>query len=180
MCVCLETQFVIFSRADSGVLLTVINAQVSDSSLSINQTAKNVARNQPEPSSRVSSAQDDPDNCFNKLQVRWKMLRNNQVTPPGVKWTSHSLRRGGASAYHVIGVSIVVIMVWGLWKSLPSALLYIDVSVWSSSEVLFFFDHLLTHFNLLQAPLVRQDPPTVVSSSIDLSDAFEALLEFDD
>jgi hypothetical protein len=30
------------------------------------------------------------------------------------------------------------------------------------------------------APLVRQATPTAVSSSIDLSDAFEALLEFDD
>jgi protein-tyrosine-phosphatase len=34
--------------------------------------------------------------------------------------------------------------------------------------------------NLHQAPLVRQATPNAVSSSIDLSDAFEALLEFDD
>ena len=81
---------------------------------------------------------------------------------------------------YVIGVSIAVIMVWGLWKSLASALLFIDVSVRPSSETLFFFGHLLTRFNLLQVPLVRQDPPTVVSSSFDLSDTFEALLEFDD
>ncbi len=101
-------------------------------------------------------------------------------TPPGVKWTGHSLCRGGASASHAIDVSIAVIMVWVLWKSLASALLYIDVSVRPSSETLFFFGHLLTRFNLLQAPLVRQDPPTAVSSSIDLSDAFEVLLEFDD
>jgi hypothetical protein len=113
----------------------------------------------------VSSAQDDPDNWFNKLQLRWKMLRKHRdtelywffdddpaslsknsgiiteglllllvevdiPTPPGVKWTGHSLRRGGASAAHAIGVSI---MAWGLWKSLASALLYIDVSVRSSS-----------------------------------------------
>ncbi len=64
-------------------------------------------------------------------------------TPPGVQWTGHSLRRGGASVAHAIGVSIAVIMTWGLWKSLTSALLYI------------------------------------VSSSIDLSDAFEALLDLD-
>jgi hypothetical protein len=28
----------------------------------------------------VSSAQDDPDNCFNKLQLRWKMLHNHLDT----------------------------------------------------------------------------------------------------
>ena len=191
VCACLAAQFAFFSRADSGVL------------------------NQAAPSSRVSSAQDNPDNCFNKLQIRWKLLRNHRVsdlywffeddpaslsknsgiitewlllllleldipTPPGVKWTGHSLRRGGASVAHAIDVSIVVIMAWGLWKSLASALLYIDVTVRSSSEDLFFFDHLLTRFNLLQAPLVRPAPPTVVSSSINLSDAFEVLLEFDD
>ncbi len=101
-------------------------------------------------------------------------------TPPGVKWTGHSFRRGGASATHTIGVSIAVIMTWGLWKSLASALLYIDISVRRSAEALFFFGHLLKRFNLLQAPLVRQAPPPAVSSSIDLSDAMEALLEFDD
>ncbi len=100
-------------------------------------------------------------------------------TPPGVKWTGHSLRRGVASTEHDIGVSIAVIMAWGLWKSLASALLYIDVSVWSSSEGLFLFGHLLTSFNLPQASFVRQATPTAVSSSIDLSIALEALLELD-
>ena len=215
VCACLAAQFAFFSRADSGVLLTAINAQVSDTTLSINQAAKNVARNQAAPSSRLSSAIDDPDNYFNKLQLRWKILRNHRdsdlywffeddsaslsknsgiitewlllllieldiPTPPGVKWTGHSLRRGGASAAHAIGVSIAVIMAWGLWKSLASALLYIDVSVRPSSEALFFFGHLLARFTLPQAPRVRQATPTAVSSSIDLSDAFDALLEFDD
>ena len=158
---CLAAQFAFFSRADSGVLLTAINAQVSNTTLPINQSAKNVAHNQAAPSSRVSSAQDDPDNSFIKLQLRWKMLRNHRDTDlywfcdddpvslsknsgiitewlllllvepdiptlPGVKWTGHSLRRGGASAAHAIGVSIAVIMAWGLWKSLASALFYID------------------------------------------------------
>jgi hypothetical protein len=90
------------------------------------------------------------------------------------------LRQGGASAAHAIGVSIAVIMARGLWKFLASALLYIDVPVRPSSETLFFFGHLLTLFNLPQAPLVRQATLTAVSSSIDLSDAFEALLEVDD
>jgi hypothetical protein len=42
-------------------------------------------------------------------------------------------------------------MAWGLWKSLASALLYIDVSVRPSSEApLFFFGHLITRFIFLQ------------------------------
>ncbi len=67
-------------------------------------------------------------------------------TPPGVKWTGHSLCRGGASAAHAIGVSIVVIMDWDLWKFLTSALLYIKVSVRPSSEALFSFGHLPWRF----------------------------------
>ncbi len=75
-------------------------------------------------------------------------------TLPRVEWTGHSLGRGGASAAHAIGVSIVVIMAWDLWKSLASALLQIDVSVCPSSEALFFFGHLLARFNLHQATLL--------------------------
>ena len=132
--------------------MTVINAPVSNTTLSINQAAKNVARNQAAPSSRVSSAQDDPDNCFNKIQLHWKMLRKHRdtdlywfchddpaslsknsgiitewlllllveldiPTPPGVKWTGHSLCRGDDSETHDIGVSIAVIMV-GAYGSL--------------------------------------------------------------
>ncbi len=51
------------------------------------------------------------------------------------------------SARHRRGVSIAVIMAWGLWKSLASALLYIDVSVRPSSEAVCFFGHLLPRFN---------------------------------
>jgi hypothetical protein len=80
LCMCLTDQFVFFSRADSGVLLTVINDQVSDSTLSINQTVKNVVHNQVAPSSRVSSTQDDPENYFNKLQFHWKTLRDHRDT----------------------------------------------------------------------------------------------------
>jgi hypothetical protein len=28
----------------------------------------------------VSSVQDDPDNCFNKIQLHWKMLRDHRDT----------------------------------------------------------------------------------------------------
>ena len=45
VCACLAAQFSFFSRADSGVLLTVINEQVSDSTLSINQATTNITRN---------------------------------------------------------------------------------------------------------------------------------------
>ena len=197
-------------------LLSSSSSAKPSSTFSINQSAKNVARNQAAPSSRVSSALDDPGNCFNKLQLRWKALRAhrdtdlywsleddspscfkdsgiitewlllllvelNIPTPPGVvKWTGHSLRRGGASAAHAIGASIAVIMAWGLWKSLTSALLYIDVGVRPSSEALFFFGHLLPRFKLMEAPIVRQAQSTAESSPIDLSDAMAALLELDD
>jgi hypothetical protein len=53
VCACLAAEFAFFSRADSGVLLTAINDQASDCTLSINQSAKNVTRNQAAPSSRV-------------------------------------------------------------------------------------------------------------------------------
>jgi hypothetical protein len=80
VCVCLVAHFAFFSRADSGVLLTVINAPLSDTTLSINQTDKKFTLNQATPSSRVSSVIDDPDNCFNKIQLRWKMIRNHHDT----------------------------------------------------------------------------------------------------
>jgi hypothetical protein len=122
--------------------------------------------------------EDDPASLSKNSVIitEWLLLLLVELdipSPPGVKWTGHSLCRGGASAAHAIGVSIPVIMAWCLWKSLPSALLYIDVPVRPSSEALFFFGHLLSRFNLPQAPLVRQATPTVVSSSIDLSDVLE-------
>jgi hypothetical protein len=46
VCACMTAQFAFFSRDDSGVLLTVINDQLSDWTLSIHQTAKNVSHNQ--------------------------------------------------------------------------------------------------------------------------------------
>jgi hypothetical protein len=69
-------------------------------------------------------------------------------------------------------------MAWGLGKSLASALLYSDVAVRPPSEALFFFGHLLLRFLLMEAPIVRQAQPAE-ASPIDLSDAMEALLEFD-
>jgi hypothetical protein len=94
-----------------------------------------------------------------------KLLGTAPALQQEVALPANFMIRSISSAAHAIGVSIDVIMAWGLWKFLASALLYI---------------HLLTRFNLPQAPLVRQATPTAVSSSIDLSDAFEVLLEFDD
>jgi hypothetical protein len=93
-----------------------------------------------------------------------KLLGTAPALQQEVALPANFMLRSISSAAHAIGVSIDVIMAWGLWKFLASALLI----------------HLLTRFNLPQAPLVRQATPTAVSSSIDLSDAFEVLLEFDD
>jgi hypothetical protein len=69
---------------------------------------------------------------------------------------------------------------------LASALLYIDDPAWPSSEALCSFGHLLSRFNLHEAPIVQQalHPPQALppsqalapSVAIDLSDALEALL----
>jgi hypothetical protein len=131
------------------------------------------------------SLEDDPESWFKSsgITTEWILLILVELdipTPPGVKWTGHSLRRGGSSAAHAAGVSIAVIMAWVLWKSLTSSLLYIDVSVCPSSETLFFFGHLLSRFNHLEAPGHQQATPSVVTSPIDLSDTLEALLELDD
>jgi len=51
--------------------------------------------------------------------TKWMMLLLVELdipTPPGVEWTGHSLRRGGATAAHAIGVSIAVIMAWAYGK----------------------------------------------------------------
>ena len=85
-----------------------------------------------------------------------------------------------STTFVCVGVSITVIMVWDLWKSLASPLLYIDVSMWPSSKALFFSGHLFSIFNPLESPVLRQASPTVVRSPIDLSDVLEALLELDD
>jgi hypothetical protein len=52
---------------------------------------------------------------------------------------------------YAISVSITIIMDWDLWKSIASALIYIDVSVRMSPDALFFFGHLLSRFNLHEA-----------------------------
>jgi hypothetical protein len=109
------------------------------------------------------SLADDSPSCLkvSGIITEWLLLllvELNIPTLPGVK-SGHSLRQGGASAAHAISASSVVIMAWGLWKSLASALLYLDVVVRPSSEALFFFSHLLLRFLLMEAPIVRQAQP---------------------
>lgn len=67
--------------------------------------------------------------------------------PPGVKWTGHSLRGGGATAALAIGVSLPAICRWGIWKSLGSLMRYLDPLVRDSEEARLFFAHLLRGSN---------------------------------
>jgi hypothetical protein len=72
--------------------------------------------------------------------------------PPGVKWSSHSLRSGGATAALSIGVDLASIAHWGLWKSLGSLQVYVDPLVAASPEADAFFGHLLKTTTRPQAP----------------------------
>lgn len=73
------------------------------------------------------------------------------VAPPvGCSWSSHSLRSGGASAAFALGVDLLVIKSWGLWASLDSLHLYVDVLVAADEAAGLFFGHLLRRFP--QAP----------------------------
>ena len=63
--------------------------------------------------------------------------------PAGCSWTSHSLRSGGASAAFALGVDLLVIMAWGLWASMDSLHLYVDVLVAADEAAGIFFGHLL-------------------------------------
>ena len=64
-------------------------------------------------------------------------------TPPGVSYTGHSLRRGGASAAHAINVSTPRIIAWGLWRDFNTAISYIDVNVQQDQAAFIFFSNLL-------------------------------------
>ena len=87
------------------------------------------------------------------------LVELNIPTLSGVK-SGHSLRPGDASSAHAFSASRVVIMAWGLWKSLASALLFYHAScLWKHQS-----------FGKLSP---------AEASPIDFSDAMEALLEFD-
>ena len=104
----------------------------------------------------------------------------------------HSLRVGAACASLAVGASLMQIMHYGLWKSLPAVQRYLehfdaispDTSAW-----LFFGwmtppappPRTFSSVNSQELPVLRQAPPqSSASPSVDLSDALEALFEIDD
>jgi hypothetical protein len=164
--------------------LTAINVQVSDSTLSINQVAKNIVRNQVAPSSRVSSAQDDPDNCFNKLQFRWKMLHNHQDTD--LYWFFQDHPASVDTNSGIITKWMLFLLV-ELDNPTPPGVKWKEVSRLSAPLHRRLYADVFRSSLLLRPPVyslqssssVTRSPPTVVSSSIDLSDALEGFLELD-
>jgi hypothetical protein len=65
------------------------------------------------------------------------------VPPPGALWSSHSLRSGGATGAHSIGVQDYVIRRWGVWASQRSLDRYIDALEPPSRAAYVLFNHLL-------------------------------------
>ena len=60
--------------------------------------------------------------------------------PPGCTWSSHSLRKGGASAANAIGVPTAQIRLIGGWQRQSAVVLdYIDAAVLQSPGAWFFF-----------------------------------------
>jgi hypothetical protein len=63
--------------------------------------------------------------------------------PPGVIWTQHSLRSGGATASLSIGVDPFTLMRWGMWANPNSVTPYLDPLALPCPAALCFFSHLL-------------------------------------
>eukprot|EP00873_Tetraselmis_striata_P034860 jgi/Tetstr1/455124/TSEL_041976.t1 len=75
------------------------------------------------------------------------------VPPAGTSWTSHSLRKGAASAANAIGVPLSHIRYQGGWATNSDVVLdYIDPNVLPSPGAWFFFGHIapLRHFQVQQ------------------------------
>eukprot|EP00873_Tetraselmis_striata_P044997 jgi/Tetstr1/465261/TSEL_009963.t1 len=73
--------------------------------------------------------------------------------PAGTSWTSHSLRKGAASAANAIGVPLYHIRYQGLWATNYDVVLdYIDPNVLPSPGAWFFFGHIgpLRHYQVQQ------------------------------
>jgi hypothetical protein len=60
--------------------------------------------------------------------------------PPGVLWSSHSLRSGGATAVLAIGVDPFTIAHWGIWAAITSVQPYIDLLIPGDAAALFFLN----------------------------------------
>ena len=71
------------------------------------------------------------------------LLRVGWHPQPGEKWSGHSLRKGGASASHAIGVPLFTIMVFGIWRSLAAVQLYLSYLTVADRAAFLFFGWLL-------------------------------------
>eukprot|EP00873_Tetraselmis_striata_P002551 jgi/Tetstr1/422815/TSEL_013606.t1 len=77
----------------------------------------------------------------------------NAALPAGTSWTSHSLRKGAASAANAIGTPLSHIRYQGGWATNSDVVLdYIDPNVLPSPGAWFFFGHIapLRHFQVQQ------------------------------
>eukprot|EP00873_Tetraselmis_striata_P046618 jgi/Tetstr1/466882/TSEL_011337.t1 len=77
----------------------------------------------------------------------------NAAPPAGTSWTSHSLRKGAASAANAIGAPLSHIRYQGGWATNSDVVLdYIDPNVLPSPGAWFFFGHIapLRHFQIQQ------------------------------
>eukprot|EP00873_Tetraselmis_striata_P020224 jgi/Tetstr1/440488/TSEL_028814.t1 len=77
----------------------------------------------------------------------------NAAPPAGTSWTSHSLRKGAASAANAIGTPLSHIRYQGGWATNSDVVLdYIDPNVLPSPGAWFFFGHIapLRHFQVQQ------------------------------
>eukprot|EP00873_Tetraselmis_striata_P016408 jgi/Tetstr1/436672/TSEL_025467.t1 len=77
----------------------------------------------------------------------------NVAPPAGTSWTSHSLRKGAASAANAIGAPLSHIRYQGGWATNSDVVLdYIDPNVLPSPGAWFFFGHIapLRHFQVQQ------------------------------
>eukprot|EP00873_Tetraselmis_striata_P028085 jgi/Tetstr1/448349/TSEL_035632.t1 len=89
----------------------------------------------------------------------------NAAPPAGTSWTSHSLRKGAASAANAIGAPLSHIRYQGGWATNSDVVLdYIDPNVLPSPGAWFFFGHIapLRHFQVQQdsAAVVFPVPPS--------------------
>ncbi len=119
------------------------------------------------------------------------LCRKANKSSGGSAWLGHSLCVGTVCASLTVGVPLMQIMHYGLWKFLPVIQGYLehfdtispDTSVW-----LFFGwmtspappPHTSLFVNFQDALVLRQAPLPSVSPPVDLCDALETLLEIDE
>lgn len=70
------------------------------------------------------------------------LQRTDYTVPPGVTFSSHSLRSGAATAAIAAGAPLPAVMAWCGWRSLASAQRYIDPTVRASAATNLFFSFL--------------------------------------